>query len=103
MLKALQLSLEARHSLLPDTGKELMAISRKIADFTDEWCFETSKSRARDSKTVTTQDDIFIINCPELHPVPGKVLRRGLEDDSSTRSQQEFVRWKYNATYPYQH
>jgi hypothetical protein len=98
MLKGLQLSLEARHTILPDISKELMAISRKIADFTNEWCPETSRSQARESRTATTHDDIFVMNCPELHPVPGKVLLRCLEEDSSVRSQQEFVCWKYKAT-----
>ncbi|KUJ19505.1 uncharacterized protein LY89DRAFT_780432 [Mollisia scopiformis] len=82
MLNAFQSTLEARHTILPDASKELTAISQKLTDFTNEWCPEIPKLLAHDTRKTITADDIFIVNCPELHPVPSKVLLPNLEESS---------------------
>ena len=84
-LKSLQLTLEARHAILPDPGKELIAFSRKLVDFTNEWCPGVLKGLGHDSRTVITPDDTFIMSCPELHPVPGNILLPSLEENSLMR------------------
>jgi hypothetical protein len=87
MLKQLQSTLDTRHAILPDVNKEFMAISQKIVEYTDEWCPRIPKSLGHDRSTSTTADDIFIVNCPDLHPVPGKVLLSSIQENSSMRPQ----------------
>jgi hypothetical protein len=84
-LKSLQLTLEARHAILPDASEELIAFSRKMVDFTNEWCPGVLKGLGHDSRTIITPDDTFIIHCPELHPVPGNILLPSLEENSLMR------------------
>ncbi len=86
VLKAFQSTLEARHVILPEVSKEFMAISQKIVDYTNEWCH--GQSLTQDRRTNNAPDDIFIMNCPELHPVLGKVLLSSLEENCSTGMQQ---------------
>ncbi|CZR66823.1 uncharacterized protein PAC_16724 [Phialocephala subalpina] len=80
-------TLEARHNILPDVSKELLAFSQKIVDYTNEWCPGIPKSVGYDHRTSTTPDDIYIVNCPELHPVPGKIILPSIEENTSTRPQ----------------
>ncbi|KAF8857157.1 hypothetical protein BDZ45DRAFT_447861 [Acephala macrosclerotiorum] len=87
MLKEFQMTLETRHVVLPDVSKELLAISQKIVDYTNEWCPRVPRSLGHDRRTSTTLDDIYIVNCPELHPVPGKIILPGMEENFSMRPQ----------------
>jgi hypothetical protein len=87
MLKQLQVTLEARHNILPDVSKELLAFSQKIVDYTNEWCPGIPKSVGYDHRTSTTPDDIYIVNCHELHPVPGKIILPSIEENTLTRPQ----------------
>ena len=87
-LKSLQLTLKARHAILPDAGEELIAFSRKMVDFTNEWCPGVLKGPGHDNRTAITPDDTFIMNCPELHPVPGKILLPSLEENSLIKRRQ---------------
>lgn len=74
ILKSLQKTLEARHAILPDVGKGYLAMSQKLLEFTHEWCPELPKNVSHDSRGNNIPDDIYIINCPKLHSIPGKVL-----------------------------
>jgi hypothetical protein len=78
MLKSLQATLEARHAIVVDVGKEYLAMSQKLAEFSHEWCHKLPKSLGHDSRSNSKLDDIYILNCPELHPVSVKVLDENL-------------------------
>lgn len=87
MLKELQIALETRHNILPDISKELLAVSQNIVDYTNEWCLGLPKSLGHDRRANTTPDDIYIVNCPELHPIPGKMILPRIEEGSTPKPQ----------------
>jgi hypothetical protein len=82
MLKQLRLTLDARTAALSDCNGELKTLSQKISDYTNDWCPGSSYAMAYGSKHVHIPDDFYVINCPELHPLPAKNLYDGLSNET---------------------
>lgn len=82
ILQSIRYKLTARTEMLPGINQELKTISRKLADFTREWCGEPSL-RATDSRErAANPEAVYIINCPELHPYLAKDLPPQMNDQS---------------------
>ena len=82
ILKQLRLTLDARTATLSDCNGELKDLSNKINDYTKDWCPSSSYAMAYGSKHVYISDDFYVINCPELHPLPAKDIYNSLNNES---------------------
>jgi|SRR6266516_797099 len=99
ILKQLRLTLDARIAALSDCNGELKDLSQKINDCTKDWCPGSSYAMAYGSKRISIPDDLYVINCPKLHPLPAKDLYNGINESNEGRTLQ--VRLLGRATISY--
>lgn len=82
ILQCIRDNLAARREMFPGINNELETISRKLADFTREWCGGSPLQETDSRERTAIPEAVYMMNCPKLHPFLAKDLPSQMIDDS---------------------
>lgn len=82
-LKDLQSILNVRTKAITRSNGDLANILQKANESVLEWCPTSSNVLNYDNKDAPTVDDLYVINCPNLHPITAKDLHAAMLEQTS--------------------